>query len=72
MQLRWAGHVSRMEDIQMLKEGFFTELQKGKRDLSAPRRRYKDQLKRQLAQAGISQQSWQQKASDGVRKASCN
>ena len=59
----------------MLKEGFFTELQKGKRDRSAPRRRYKDQLKRQLAQAGIGHQSWQQEASDrdsrrsSVRKA---
>ena len=42
-----------------------------------PRKRYKDQLKRQLAQAGISHQSWQQEASDrdslrpSVRKASC-
>ena len=40
-------------------------------------RRYKDQLKKQLAQAGISRQSWQQEASDrdswrsSVRKASC-
>ena len=38
---------------------------------------YKDQLTKQLAQAGISHQSWQQEASDrdswrsSVRKASC-
>ena len=56
---------------------FFSELQEGKRDRDVPRKRYKDQLKRQLAQAGISHQSWQQKASDrdswssSVRKASC-
>ena len=43
---------------------FFSELQEGKRDRGAPRKRYKDQLKRQLAQAGISHQSWQQEASD--------
>ena len=54
VQLRWAGHVTRMEDIRMPKAVFFSELQEGKRDLGAPRKRYKDQLKRQLPQAGIS------------------
>ena len=49
---------------------------KGKSDRGAPRKRYKDQLKRQLAQAGIIHQSWQQETSDrdswrfSVRKAS--
>ena len=48
-----------------------------KSDHGAPRKRYKDQLKRQLAQVGISRQTWQQEASDrdswrsSVRKASC-
>ena len=61
----------------MPKEVFFSELQEGKCDRSAPRKRYKDRLKRQLAQAGISHQPWQQEASDqhswfsSVRKASC-
>ena len=51
--------------------------QDGKHDRGAPRKHYKDELKRQLAQAGISHQSWQQEASDrdswcsSVRKASC-
>ena len=46
------------------------------RDRGAPRKRYKDQPKRQLALAKISHQSWQQEASDrdswrsSVRKAS--
>ena len=54
---------------------FFSELQEGKRDHGAPRKHYRDQLERQLAQAGISHQSWQQGASDrnswhsSVRKA---
>ena len=75
VQLRWAGHVTRMEEVLMPKAIFFSELQEGKRDCGAPRKRYKDQLKRQLAQAGISHQSWQQEASDrdswlsSVRKA---
>ena len=52
-----AGHVTRMEDVHMPKAAFFSELQEGKRDRGVPRKHYKDQLKRQLAQAGISHQS---------------
>ena len=64
VQLRWAGHVIRMEDVHMPKAVFFNELQEGKRNRGASRKGYKDQLKRLLAQAGISHQSWQQEASD--------
>ena len=64
VQLRWAGHVTRMEDVRMPKAVFVSELREGKRNRGAPIKRYKDQLKRQLAQAGINQQSWQQEASD--------
>ena len=77
VQLRWAGHITRMEDVCMPKAVFFSKLQEGKHDRGAPRKHYKDQLKRQLVQAGISHQSWQQEASDqdswrsSVRKASC-
>ena len=77
VHLVWAGHVTRMEDMCMPKAVFFSELQEGKRDRGAPRKCYKYQLKRQLAQVGISHQSWQQEASDqdswrsSVRKASC-
>ena len=59
VQLRLAGHVTRMEDVRMPKAVFFSGLREGKRDRGAPRKRYKDQPKRQLAQAGISRQSWQ-------------
>ena len=44
VQLRRAGHVTRMEDVYMPKAVFFSELQGGKRDQGAPRKRYKDQL----------------------------
>ena len=77
VQLRWAGLVTGMEDICMPKAVFFSELQEGKHEHGARRKRCKDQLKRQLAQAGIGHQSWQQEASDQdscrllVRKASC-
>ena len=77
VQLRWAGHVSRMEYVRMPKAVFFSKLEEGKCDHGAPRKHDKDQLERQLAQAGISHQSWQQEASDqdswrsSVKKASC-
>ena len=60
VQLHWDGHVIRMEDVRMPKAVFVSEFQEGKCDCGAPRKRYKDQLKRQLAQAGISHQTWQQ------------
>ena len=60
--LGWPHH--KMEDIRMPKAVFFSELQEGKHDRGAPRKRCKDQLKRQLAKAGISHQSLQQEASD--------
>ena len=58
LQLRWAGHITSMKDARMPKAAFFSELIEGKRDRGAPRKRYKDQLKRQLAQAGLSHQLW--------------
>ena len=66
-----------MEDVRMPKAVFFSEPQEGKRDHGGSRKRYKDQLMRQLAQAGISHQSWQPEASDrdswrlSLRTASC-
>ena len=77
LQHRWAGHVTRMEDVHMPKAIFFSELQEGKRDRGAPRKRYKDRLRRQLPQAGISHQLRQQEAPvqdswrSSVRKTSC-
>ena len=65
-----------MEDVRMPTAVLFSEFQEGKRDRGAPRKRYKDQLKRQLARVGISHQSWQQEALNrdswrlSVRKAS--
>ena len=48
VQLRWAGHVTRMEDVRIPNAVFFIELQEGKRDRGAPKKRYKDQLKDNL------------------------
>ena len=37
-QLRWAGHVTRMQDVSMPKTVFFIELQAGKRDRGAAKK----------------------------------
>ena len=41
VQLRWAGHVTKMENGHLPKAVFFSELQEGKRDRGAPRKRKK-------------------------------
>ena len=45
VQLRWAGHVTKMEDVCMPKAVFFSELQEGKPDRGAPRKRNKGHMK---------------------------
>ena len=52
-QLRWARHVARMEDSRMPKAVLFGELKAGKRNRGAPKKWYKDQLKKQLSLAKI-------------------
>ncbi len=42
---------------------YVCELSTRKRDQGAPKKRYKDQLKRELALAGVPHHSWQQAAS---------
>ena len=76
VQLHLAGHTTRMKDMLMPKAVPFGELQDRKHECGAPRKRFEDQLKRQLSRAGIGHQSWQQEAPDqdswhsSVRKAS--
>jgi transcription termination factor 2 len=66
-QLRWIGHVSRMEDSRMPKAVFYGELCQGKRDRGAPRKRFKDQLRRQLETSGIAEKEWETLAADRDR-----
>ena len=58
VQPRRAGQITKMEDVRMPIALFFSELQERNCDRDAPRKRYKDKLKRRLAQAEISHQSW--------------
>ena len=47
-QLRWTGHVTRMENSRLPKAVFYGELKDGSRKVGAPRLRYKDAFKRHL------------------------
>ena len=58
IQLRWAGHVSRMEDHRLPKVKLYGELSTGHRDKGAPRKRYKDTLKKSLASCNIDYRQW--------------
>ena len=53
IQLRWVGHVSRMEDHRLPKIVLYGELSSGHRDRGAPRKRFKDSLKKTLTTCGI-------------------
>ena len=47
-QLRWVGHVIRMDDHRMPRQLLYGELEAGKRKQGRPRKRYKDTVKGNL------------------------
>ena len=52
-QLRWVGHVIRMDDQRLPKHLLFGELCSGRRNRGRPRKRFKDCVKANVAHAGI-------------------
>lgn len=75
-QLRWVGHVIRMEDCRMPKQLLYGELTKGKRNQGRPRKRYKDAIKVNLPLAEIAAKDLEKNAQEratwraAVRRAS--
>ncbi|XP_069786663.1 uncharacterized protein [Narcine bancroftii] len=67
-QLRWVDHVSRMEDHRLPKIVLYGELSTGHRERGAPRKRYKDCLKKSLGACHIEHHQWADIASN---RASC-
>ena len=65
-QLRWAGHVSRMEDHRLPKIVLYGELSTGHRERGAPKKRFKDSLKRSLTTCNIDHKQWSDLAADRV------
>jgi len=63
-QLRWAGHVSRMENHRLPKITLYGELASGHRNRGAPKKRYKDSLKKSLNTCDISLPEWSEVAAN--------
>ena len=63
-QLRWSGHVTRMDDSRLPKQLFHAELSTGKRHKGGQRKRYKDVLKSTLKAYSIPVDEWQALAQD--------
>ena len=58
-QLRWSGHVCRMEDSRIPKQLLYGESCDGRRSVGGQRKRYKDVLHHNLLAAGIKDSTWE-------------
>ena len=63
-QLRWIGHVRRMDEHRLPRILLYSELSSGNRPHGAPQRRYKDQIKSIMKKANISTNTWETMAQD--------
>ena len=66
-QLRWVGHLTRMDDSRIPKAVFYSQLSSGKRSLGRPRLRYKDTLKQNLKACSIDLNSWEVTAKERAK-----
>lgn len=58
LQLRWVGHVARMEDHWLPKAVLYDELSSGHRNIRGPKKRYKDCLKKSLRARHVEPHQW--------------
>ena len=65
-QLGWAGHVSRLEDHRLPKSVMFGELSSGPRERYAPKKPFKDSLKKSVTACNIDHRQWSNLAADCV------
>ena len=63
-QLRWVGHVIRMDDQRLPKHLLFGELCSGRRNRGRPRKRFKDCVKANVAHAGIDPKQLESEAAN--------
>ncbi|XP_059849029.1 uncharacterized protein LOC132406918 isoform X1 [Hypanus sabinus] len=63
-QLRWTGHVIRMDESRMPRQLFYGELEQGNRARGRPRKRYKDNLKLNLKWAKLQPRDLEHTAAD--------
>ena len=64
IQLRWVGHVQRMDETRIPKQIFFGELSSGVRNRGGQKKRYKDTLKQTLKLTNIDVESWHEMAEE--------
>lgn len=65
--LRWAGHVARLENTRLPKQILFSQLTDGHRGRGRPKLRYKDTIKRNLKDLSIPTADWCKLAEDRDR-----
>ena len=65
-QLRWTGHVIRMEPDRIPRQLLYGELSEGRRKQGRPQKRYKDNVKANLAHAGLPPKQLEASAQDRV------
>lgn len=63
-RLRWAGHLSRMDETRTPHQIAFSELKVGVRPRKKPKRRWIDILKQDLKTQGIDEKNWRNLASN--------
>jgi hypothetical protein len=63
-QLRWSGHVARMDDNRIPRQMMYSELKEGSRKQGRPRLRYKDTLKNNLKWCNIQTREFEKAAAD--------
>ncbi|BHF77959.1 hypothetical protein SprV_0602106900 [Sparganum proliferum] len=64
MQLRWSGHLVRMDDERLPKRLFYGDVATSSRRQGRPIRRYKDTLKSSLKRLQINPTNWEELALD--------
>ncbi|BHF79977.1 hypothetical protein SprV_0702310100 [Sparganum proliferum] len=64
IQLRWSGHLVRMDNERLPKRLFYGEVATGSRRQGRPFRRYKDTLKSSLKRLQINPTNWEELALD--------
>ncbi|BHF65510.1 hypothetical protein SprV_0200852200 [Sparganum proliferum] len=64
IQLRWSGHLVRMDDERLPKRLFYGDVATGSRRQGRPIRRYKDTLKYSLKRLQINPTNWEELALD--------